>query len=395
MSTTDTLYDLLTTPQTHHFHPDFLARFSLPKIQQAVTAAQRRSGVAQQVQAAGPDLYTVTTPQGTFDVLARFDESGRVTALQLPTPPFNPLYHRMMAAALLGLHLLIVRGAVLTWSAPTSLTWLTDLLPSVALTAAFLATSTWLQLSTWMRPVLWAALLALLLSTVHAVTLPLGQPGVLDTIFAALVLAVTLPLTVQGIRGRRRPSDAVPLGPVLAGGKFLVVHGGSTDMLNYHVAHPHMRYAVDYVGVGRLGCSARGILPVDPARYVIFGADVLAPLTGQVVAAQGSAADLPVPHSDPLQPAGNHVVIRADLPDGRTVHVLLAHLRQGSVRVQVGDTVQAGDLIGQVGNSGNTSEPHLHLGVNVDAQISDPLGGEGVPFMVDGRFPVRGQVIRA
>ena len=57
--------------------------------------------------------------------------------------------------------------------------------------------------------------------------------------------------------------------------------------------------------------------------------------------------------------AGNHVVI--EMARGR--YVLLAHLMRGSVVVQVGETVSPGQLIGKCGNSGNTSEPHLHLQV--------------------------------
>lgn len=53
---------------------------------------------------------------------------------------------------------------------------------------------------------------------------------------------------------------------------------------------------------------------------------------------------------------GNHVVIRGD--DG--VYALLAHLQRGSLRVRPGDTIRAGQLIGHCGNSGNSSEPHVH-----------------------------------
>lgn len=53
---------------------------------------------------------------------------------------------------------------------------------------------------------------------------------------------------------------------------------------------------------------------------------------------------------------GNHVVLRGD----NGVYAVLAHLQQGSLQVQNGDTVMAGQLIGRCGNSGNSSEPHVH-----------------------------------
>jgi murein DD-endopeptidase MepM/ murein hydrolase activator NlpD len=77
-------------------------------------------------------------------------------------------------------------------------------------------------------------------------------------------------------------------------------------------------------------------------------------------------------------PEGNHVVLR--LATGE--RLLLAHLRRGSVRVRPGQRVRAGAPLGRVGNSGNSSEPHMHL-------HAQTRGGTGVPvafrrLLVDG-----------
>jgi murein DD-endopeptidase MepM/ murein hydrolase activator NlpD len=69
------------------------------------------------------------------------------------------------------------------------------------------------------------------------------------------------------------------------------------------------------------------------------------------------------------------------------LRVELAHLREGSLRVAPGQSLAAGDLIGAVGNSGNTTEPHLHVHA-VDAH------GAGVPIAFDGRAPVRNLLYR-
>lgn len=73
---------------------------------------------------------------------------------------------------------------------------------------------------------------------------------------------------------------------------------------------------------------------------------------------------------------GNHVII--DLGDGN--YAFYAHLIPGSVAVKVGDKVSAGQVIGRLGNSGNSTAPHLHF--HMGDQPS-PLGTEGVPFLVD------------
>lgn len=70
---------------------------------------------------------------------------------------------------------------------------------------------------------------------------------------------------------------------------------------------------------------------------------------------------------------GNHVIV----DHGDDVFSAYAHLRRGSVRVAVGDRVEPGDLLGEVGNSGNTTEPHLHVQLMDDRH---PSGAAGLPF---------------
>ncbi len=91
-------------------------------------------------------------------------------------------------------------------------------------------------------------------------------------------------------------------------------------------------------------------------RYPIFGATVHSPCDGAVVAAVDGRPDLIPPDTDREQLTGNHVVIAC-----QGVSVLLAHFQNGSVGVQTGARVTNGQPLGRVGNSGNTSEPHLHL----------------------------------
>ena len=77
--------------------------------------------------------------------------------------------------------------------------------------------------------------------------------------------------------------------------------------------------------------------------------------------------------------AGNHVV--EDLGGGR--FALYAHLRHGSVRVHTGDVVARGDVLGHVGNSGNSSEPHLHFHVMDAAGGPSALEADGLPYAFD------------
>ncbi len=84
---------------------------------------------------------------------------------------------------------------------------------------------------------------------------------------------------------------------------------------------------------------------------------------------------------------GNHFVIRRD--DGACVH--LAHLKRYSLQVARGDRVDAGTIVGLCGNSGNSTEPHVHI------QAMDRPSvwfADGRPLLVDGRVPSRdGEVL--
>jgi murein DD-endopeptidase MepM/ murein hydrolase activator NlpD len=69
------------------------------------------------------------------------------------------------------------------------------------------------------------------------------------------------------------------------------------------------------------------------------------------------------------------------------IYLLYAHMKPGSVRVRVGERVRRGQLLGRLGNSGNSATPHLHLQV----QIAPSFVSDGLPFVFD-RFQLQGQI---
>jgi murein DD-endopeptidase MepM/ murein hydrolase activator NlpD len=110
---------------------------------------------------------------------------------------------------------------------------------------------------------------------------------------------------------------------------------------------------------------------------------VLSPCAGTVTAAVDSVPAQDPPQRDAEHPAGNHVMLAC-----QEVSVLLAHLQPDSVRVEAGRPVKAGEPLGRVGSSGNTTEPHLHIHA-VAGQPDGPLQGDGVPILLDGKLPAR------
>ena len=139
-------------------------------------------------------------------------------------------------------------------------------------------------------------------------------------------------------------------------GLWYTAWGGSDRLHNYHVDAPPQRHAYDFV-VWQEGSTFSGD-GLENEDYYAYGQPALAPATGTVIAVVDELPDnQPQVETDEQHPAGNHVVIQT----GEAEYVFLAHLQPGSIAVEPGQTVESGQLVGLVGNSGNTSEPHLHI----------------------------------
>lgn len=179
-------------------------------------------------------------------------------------------------------------------------------------------------------------------------------------------------------------------------GEWTVFWGGRTLEENYHASSRDQRFAYDLLivrdGATHAGAGTRN------EDYHCFGLPILAPAAGVVVSALDGVADnVPGETNRSGHAAGNHVVI----DHGNGEHSLLAHFRQGSVRVRPGERVAPGAPLGLCGNSGNSSEPHLHVHLQngpafgeadgLPAQFRD-YEADGVP--VARGEPVKGQRVR-
>lgn len=111
--------------------------------------------------------------------------------------------------------------------------------------------------------------------------------------------------------------------------------------------------------------------------YGIWGASVYAPVSGRIIGVENREEDIPPNASEFASNAGNYVYIE---DNHHKVYFILSHFMQDSIVVSEGDYVEAGQYLGKVGNSGTTSEPHLHLQCQRDnpLEISIPTVAVGV-----------------
>jgi len=207
-------------------------------------------------------------------------------------------------------------------------------------------------------------------------------------------LAHRLVLTVgDGPTARRQRMDGIAVelasrSPVridrpLRGGHLIALNGCCAKSAHARAVLPiggrlviAQRFAIDFVRYHGLSTFAG-----DPSRnesYFIFGAPVLAVAPGRVIATR---ADVPE-NTPPIEPPfttfrallGNYIVEAL----GHHRFALYAHLQTGSVRVRVGERVHRGQVLALVGNTGNSTEPHLHFHVTSGPW---PLASDGVPYV--------------
>jgi Peptidase family M23 len=208
--------------------------------------------------------------------------------------------------------------------------------------------------------------------------MPPGKNQVTERLATTKVDTRTLPVLSAPLRGERYIAADGCCDAVRHTRAVLPVNGQT---------YLAQRYAIDYEQADPQNRIFTGD-PHNPASYSIFGKEVLAVADGTVVGTRNDLqeqtpgtypADVSIDEAD-----GNYVVL--DIGNG--FYVNYAHMQPGSVRPKLGDKVNRGDVIGLVGNTGNSVAPHLHLHV-MDGP--SPLASQGLPYLYD-RFTITGQV---
>ena len=151
-------------------------------------------------------------------------------------------------------------------------------------------------------------------------------------------------------------------------GQWFVYWGGETEGQNYHMNDKNQQYAYDFLRVAE-GKSYKG----DPDKnesYLAFGQPIFAPCDGTVMLAVDGVPDNTPGELNPVQKTGNTLVVKTAAGE----YILFAHLKEGSIEVEKGQQVRRGDLLALCGNSGNSTEAHLHLQLQNTRDIHKATG---------------------
>jgi len=164
--------------------------------------------------------------------------------------------------------------------------------------------------------------------------------------------------------------------------EWFVFWGGTTVEQNYHVDYPDQQYAYDLLmvadGASYVGDSKKN------ENYLVFGKEVIAPCSAKVARVITGVHDNIPGELNPEQLTGNTVVLETENGE----YILLAHLKEGSIVVEEGQEVRQGEVLAQCGNSGNSTEPHLHLSLQNHV---DMLQSTGAKLYFD-RIMVNGEI---
>src|SRR3989344_8112521 len=173
-------------------------------------------------------------------------------------------------------------------------------------------------------------------------------------------------------------------------GTWLVSNGGRTPETNNHIrpadkGPQNQLYAYDF----RIQNTGKEKILED---YPVFGKEVLAPGDGTIIQVINGAIDVNIGERDRSVGVGNAVII--DHQNGE--YSLLCHFKHDSIKVKVGDKVKQGEVLGLCGNTGNTTQPHIHFNLQ-DGPLMHTAKGLPAQFfkiLVDGKEKVNYEPMR-
>ena len=267
--------------------------------------------------------------------------------------------------------------------------WLNNLLMVLLSSLFIFLNGRWDWLSYYLRFLLLIVfVIAAYKSFIKAKSLPVYPPKTFKNYLELGISAFVAMLFIASLRGYFFTGSSIDLSFPLKNGVYYVAHGGNSPIINYHNTHPTQRYALDIMELNVLGARANGLYPRSLTDYAIFGETLYSPCNGTIANLVNDLPNLAPGESDRKNLAGNHILLRC-----KGAEILMAHLLKGSITSKAGTLVKTGEPIAKIGNSGNTSEPHLHIHarkVNTGKAI---LAGEGLPITFDGKFLVRNSLL--
>tara|TARA_B100000073_G_C23657867_1_gene543253 strand:+ start:84 stop:1046 length:963 start_codon:yes stop_codon:yes gene_type:complete len=179
-------------------------------------------------------------------------------------------------------------------------------------------------------------------------------------------------------------------------GEWTVFWGGGTKELNYHIENEAQKGAFDIVITDENGKSYKNNGEKNEDYYA-FAKELIAPCDAEVVLVVDGINDNKPGELNPIYIPGNTVILKTNNGE----YLFFAHFKQNSIVVKQGQKVKKGEILGLCGNSGNSSEPHLHFHLQNVEDINKATGAKSYfeEIYVNGRLkkdysPIKNEKIK-
>lgn len=148
-----------------------------------------------------------------------------------------------------------------------------------------------------------------------------------------------------------------------------VFWGGDTKDLNYHIDNEAQKNAFDFLIIDKSGKSYKTDGKTNEDYYA-FGKEVIAPCNGEIVLVIDGVKDNVLGQMNLFDVGGNTIVLKTE----NSEYLVFCHFKHQSIKVKEGQKVEQGQLLGLCGNTGHSSEPHIHFHIQNVEDINQATG---------------------
>lgn len=204
-----------------------------------------------------------------------------------------------------------------------------------------------------------------------------SKQNALSAVLTIFILLFTY-TNIEVVLGGYNKEQAVDLTFPLQNGSYAVMQGGDSEIGNaVHRYQTPDSYALDIVKLNEHKRRGTKLFSKHISDYTIYGDTIYSPCDGTIITYRDGVDENIPPTTNSKVRGGNHIVIK-----NGEVKILICHMQKNSIQPQKGDTVKTGEVIGLVGNTGFSIEPHLHI------QAYQTFNGVNkmVPIRFNGRF---------
>jgi len=221
---------------------------------------------------------------------------------------------------------------------------------------------------------------------IFAVNISVNDKKQIDGLYINPYVDDNLPIIERNITKLKLPFD----------GEWFTVWGGDTKELNYHIDNRAQKNAFDFIIKDDTGKSYRTTGQTNEDYYA-FGKELTAPCDGEIVVVIDGIYDNKPGEMNPYYVPGNTVILKTSSNE----YIFFAHFKQNSIKVKQGQYVKKGDILGLCGNSGNSSEPHLHFHLQNSENMNIATGIKCYfdKIIVNGKLlqdysPIQSEIVR-